>query len=332
MRNFLTVLIFILFAWPALASEPDSIPVKSAYSWEYELVEMRKLNDTINLSIIDATQLYSERWDTLAHPLFWKQIMQLSPDSCLINIAKNRQVLAKLSVADWNKLSDDKKDSYRDSIRKQKGLDTRDKIYMTTGKNDFYQFEAVLPSVGKGVAVFNEIGVDPWYAQAILMIESPGKIAKSNVGAYGPFQLMPSVARSQGLTVNKYVDERKDFTKSAKGAAGLIAKTCIPEAKKILTAHNIEFNENDLWFRLFILHIYHAGAGNVSAVMNVIKPESGGGQLIQTMWESTGGQFRNASQNYSQLALAALLILDEMIWERCEDLAEEADENSLING
>jgi len=323
MRNPFGFLILVFSSCSLFAIEPDSIPEKTVPSWAHELMEMRKLNDTINLSIVDASQLYTERWDTLAHPAFWKQIMLLSPDSCLINIAKNRQVVSKMSLKDWNALADSTKDLYRDSIRKEKGLEASDKIYMTSGKNDFYQFEAVLPSVGKGVTVFNEIGVDPWYAQAILMIESPGKIAKSNVGAYGPFQLMPSVARSHGLIVNKTVDERKDFTKSAKGAASLISKTCIPEARKILAAHNIEYNENDLWFRLFVLHIYHAGSGNVSAVMNVIKPEKGGGDLIQTMWTSTGGQFKNASQNYSQLALAALLILDEMIWERCEDIAEE---------
>ena len=324
MRYFFKFLCLLCVSCSSLAIEKDSIPEESSNLWSHELVEMRKLNDTIQLSIIDASQLYSERWDTLAHPQFWKQIMQLSPDSCVINVAKNREIVAKMSLKDWNKISDHDKDAFRDSIRKIKGLESSDKIFMTTGKNDFYKFEAVLPSVGKGVSVFNAIGVDPWYAQAILMIESPGKIAKSNAGAYGPFQLMPGVARSHGLRVDKYVDERKDFEKSAKGAASLISKVCIPEARKILEAHNVTFNENDLWFRLFVLHIYHAGAGNVAAVMDVIKPEKGGGDLIQTMWTSKGGNFGNASQNYSQLALAALLILDEIIWERCEDIADES--------
>lgn len=328
MRNLFGILLFSVFSFTLCAAEPDSVPEKSENLWAWELMQMKKLNDTIHLSIIDASQLYAERWDTLAHPMFWKQIMLLSPDSCLINIAKNREVAAKMSVKEWNKFSDVQKDAYRDSIRTIKGLGATDKIYMTSGKNGFYQFDAVIPSVGKGVAVFNDIGVDPWYAQAILMIESPGKIAKSNAGAYGPFQLMPGVARSHGLRVEKDIDEREDFSKSAQGAASLIAKVCIPEAKKILTAHNIEFNENNLWFRLFVLHVYHAGAGNVAAVMNVILPEKGGGELIQAMWSSSGGQFKNASQNYSQLALAALLILDEIIWERCEDLSDETQTNT----
>ena len=63
--------------------------------------------------------------------------------------------------------------------------------------------------------LFENNGVDPWYAQAILLIESPAQLKKSVVGAYGAFQLMPSVARSHGIIVNKKIDERKDFNKSA---------------------------------------------------------------------------------------------------------------------
>ena len=188
-----------------------------------------------------------------------------------------------------------------------------EKVFMTTGKNDFYHFNAVIPSISKGIEVFNQNGVDPWYAQAILMIESPGKLAKSNVGAYGPFQLMKAVAIKQGLTVNGAIDERKDFEKSAWAAGKLIKNICIPEAKRILNGHNLSYNENDLWFRLFVLHIYHAGSGNVSQVVNAIQPTQGGQDLITQMWQTKAGRFGNASQNYSQLALASFLVLNEML-------------------
>ncbi len=56
--------------------------------------------------------------------------------------------------------------------------------------------------------------VDPWYAQSILLIESPGQMKKSISGAYGAFQLMPGVARAQGLIVNKTLDERKKSLKN----------------------------------------------------------------------------------------------------------------------
>ena len=291
--------------------------------WKSQVIEVRHLNDSTDVSYIDNSSIFTERWDKLAQPLFWKTVMTLSPDSCLINIAETRTVVKKMSIADWNRLSDDEKEYFRDSIRTAHGLTEEDKIYMTSGKSDFYAFEKVLPSVAKGVEVFEKEGVDPWYAQAILMIESPGKLAKSSVGAYGPFQLMPSVARTHGLKVNKYVDERKDFVRSAQGASSLISKTCLPEARRILTEQGIAFREYDLWFRLFVLHIYHAGAYNVAGVIKKIDPLEGGLPLITEMWQTEAGQFRNASQNYTQLALAALLIFDELIWEKCDYLVAD---------
>ena len=133
---------------------------------------------------------------------------------------------------------------------------------------------------------------------------------------------MPSVARAQGLIVNRSVDERSNFEKSAFGAASLIKKICIPEAKKILTKHHIEYNENDLWFRLLVLHVYHAGAKNVGAVVDKIKPTSGAQELITSMWQNKAAGFGNCSQNYSQIAIAAHLILHDMIYEKCHKIIE----------
>ncbi|WP_107039180.1 transglycosylase SLT domain-containing protein [Brumimicrobium mesophilum] len=300
----------------AHAHENDSLSnSKSAKVPRVNFVESRILNDTVSLFYVNNVQLFEEEWNNLAHPVFWRTIMKLSPDSCVINIGATRQIIKSMSVESWDKRSDDEKDVYRDSVRSANGLTSEDKVYMTTGKSDFYTFDNVLPTISKGVEVFKQQDVDPWYAQAILMIESPGRLAKSNVGAYGSFQLMASVARAQGLTVNKYRDDRKDFVKSAIGASSLIAKVCIPEAKVILDAKGIKYNENDLWFRLFVLHIYHAGAYNVAGVVNKINPSEGGMELIQNMWITSNGRFRNASQNYSQLALAAMLIFEDMLWD-----------------
>lgn len=43
--------------------------------------------------------------------------------------------------------------------------------------------------------------------------------AVSRVGAKGPWQLMPQTARDLGLTVNRNVDERKNYVKSTRAAA-----------------------------------------------------------------------------------------------------------------
>lgn len=262
-------------------------------------------------AFLSSETLISEGWSELAQPIFWKQVIGLSPDSCIVNIAKTRTIIAKMSLKDWDLQSDDEKTVFRDSVRTAYGLLSTDKIYVTSGKNDFYRFDDVYPSLAKGVDAFEQNCVDPWYAQAILLIESPGQLKKSRVGAYGPFQLMPAVARAQGLKVNRSVDERKDFYRSAYGASQLIKRICIPEAKKILNAKKISYNETDTWFRLFVLHVYHAGAMNVAAVVNKINPTEGGQQLIQAMWQNKAAQFGNNSQNYSQLALASQLIAFE---------------------
>ncbi|MEN8787238.1 MAG: transglycosylase SLT domain-containing protein [Flavobacteriales bacterium] len=286
----------------------------------FGVVEITSYGDSQSVYFVPDEQLMSEKCDLLAQPNFWKKVMKLSPDSCIINIAETREILQFNSFIDWQAQTEQEKDSVRMAIRMAHGLDSSERIFVTSGKNHFYQVEKVIPSLSKGIEIFEREGLNPWYAQSILLIESPGKIAYSNVGAFGPFQLMKSVARTYGLTVNKSVDERKDFEKSAVAASQLISKSCIPNAKFILDRNNIEYNENDLWFKLFVLHIYHAGAGNVGGLIDYLKPEFGGIELIKLMWQSEFGGFKNASQNYSQVALASNLILEELLYSRCSSI------------
>ena len=286
----------------AILSSPLIVSSQTDKSWDHEKIEVYAQN-SLN-TLMHAESIFEDRWDVLPQPQFWKQIMRLSPDSCLINIAESRTVLLKMSIRDWSKQTEAQKAIFKDSLRSVHQLVAGTQINVTTGKNDFYKFKEVYP----------------WYAQAILLIESPGQLKKSSVGAYGAFQLMPAVARAQGLTVNGTIDERKDFDRSAYGAARLLNRVCIPEAKKILKAHNISYNESDLWFRLFVLHVYHAGAMNVAAVVKKINPTEGSHELITKMWITSAADFGNNSQNYTQLALASQLILHEMVYEQCEDI------------
>ena len=286
------------------------------------VIEVYSDKDSSYSYFVQNEQLFFESWDTLAQPKFWRRIMSMSPDSGLVNVASTREVLFQTSYWDYKKKTTKERLKFKDSVRKEYCLEYGTKLYLTSGKKEFYNIEKVMPSISKGVEVFSDLNVDPWYAQAILLIESPGKLAYSNTGAYGPFQLMKSVARSHGLKVNKYVDERKDFDKSAKGAASLISNTCIPEAVRILSKNDIEYCEDDLWFKLFVLHIYHAGAGNVSGLLGSIDASKGGMELIQTMWQSQWGGFKNASQNYSQVALASMIILNDIIEENSKYIYE----------
>lgn len=288
---------------------------QSIGEWDDEKIEVKKVE--MEATLLNADAIISEGWAKLPQPIFWQKIMTLSSDSCIVNIAKTRTIIAVMSNSDWNKQSKTEKTAYRDSIRNHYQLANDAHVYVTTGKSDFYKFDIVYPTLTQGIEAFERNEVDPWYAQAILLIESPGQLKKSRVGAYGPFQLMPAVARAQGLTVNRYKDERSDFERSAYGSSELIKTICIPEAKRILNAHHISYSESDIWFRLFVLHVYHAGSGNVSAVVNKINPSSGNQELIKAMWQNTAAQFGNNSQNYSQLALASQLILNDYIQKDC---------------
>ena len=90
--------------------------------------------------------------------------------------------------------------------------------------------------------------------------------------------------KGSGLKVNSKIDERKDFDKSAFAASQLIKTICIPR-KKDTEEHNLEFKEDELWFRLFVLHIYHAGAYNVRAVVDKIA-KIWWSKLIREMWKT----------------------------------------------
>ena len=272
-----------------------------------DVVGVCSLNEKNSLNYIYDKQIYANHCDTLPQVIFWRKIMKLTKDSALITVAGTRQLVDQVHAEDWKKLPDECKNAFRDSVRNQLCLGDSTRILVTEGKSFFYDFTDSPEKIHKGIDDFIENGVDPWYAQAILLIESPNKLQKSNVGAYGPFQLMKPVARMFGLKVNKSMDERADFDRSAYAASCLIKKVCLPYAREMLNEQHIAYDEQDLWFRLFVMHCYHAGAGNVKAVLQTINPEKGGMELLQTMWHTQAKGFKTASQNYSQLVLAAML-------------------------
>ena len=271
------------------------------------------VNDTVPTKFIVSEALYTEGWDTLAQPNFWRALMKMEKDSGIINIGSTREIIERVAIDEWDLFSDEEKSDYRDSVRVHHQLPEDEHIYLTSGKKHFYDFDKVMPSIGRGIEVFEENNVDGFYAQAILLIESPNKLQKSQVGAYGSFQLMRKVAIKMGLRVSGGIDERKDFDKSAWAAAKLIKTVCIPETNKILFEYGLNYNPEDIWYRLLVLHVYHAGAGNVKRAIRNIEFPCDDRSLITTLWQTEAGGFRNASQNYSQLALASLMELDELL-------------------
>ncbi|MCX6290827.1 MAG: transglycosylase SLT domain-containing protein [Bacteroidetes bacterium] len=271
-------------------------------------------NDTSTLSFLVDSSLYKEGWDTLAQAKFWKDVICMSSDTCIINVASCRKPLDKVSRSIWMNQSDPEKTKFKDSICGANCYDEGTNLFVTSGKAEFYELKKVLPDISKAIRVFSQNNCDPFFAQAILLIESPGKNkAKSSVGANGPFQLMRSVARKYGLKVSKGRDDRTDLEKSAKVAARLINSSCVPYVKSFLNERSIAFNETDLWFRLLVLHAYHAGAGSVHCVINSLNPSKGGVDLFRQIWQTECGRFKNESQNYSQIALASLVSFYEII-------------------
>ncbi len=293
-----------------------SVACAQEVNWQDQLTEKVVVypDQTIRSRFVDNSALHTGHWDTLPQPQFWMDVISLSPDSCILNIASCRRPIETICVDQWHCQTEAEKTAYKEYVSSQHQLDPGTTLFVTTGKKEFYEHKKMVPMMNKALRVFVENNTDPWYAQTILLIESPGKSTqKSSVGAYGPFQLMKSVARHFGLVVSKTRDDRSDLEKSAKAAAALLRTICIPKVKNLLDSRGIAYKESDLWFRLLVLHAYHAGAGNVAGVINKINPSEGGLPLITTMWQTEWGGFKNESQNYSQIALASLLLFDKMI-------------------
>lgn len=260
-----------------------------------------------------ASEMYNMELDKIPHVIFWRRIMNLHKDSCLVNIHHSRTVLATMHTGTWYAYSPEQKQAFIDSFRRMHEILDTPRVVGTMGKSFFYAFEKVADDVPAGMRAFERNDLDGWYAKAILLIESPNRLQKSIAGAYGPFQLMPGVARNYGLRVNKKMDERANFERSAYAASQLIKTICIPYAKQILNDKGIAFNEQELWFKLFVMHIYNAGAGNVRVAIDAIQTPEPGMGLIMQLWNTSAGRFKSSSQNYSQLILAAFLEYDHRV-------------------
>jgi len=257
---------------------------------------------------IGCDEIYHEGLDTVSRTIFWRRLMRTGKDSVLFYTQPNRRVLAAKATEEWKAIPEMERLAFLNRLSLQLQSEEVKVSYMF-GRSHFYDVKGVIPQIDRAVKIFEENNTDPFFAQAILLIESPAKLAKSSVGAYGPFQLMKSVGKQFGLKINNKVDERADFDKSAVAASKLINRVCVPYTNRMLEKRNIAWCPTDLWYRLLVLHVYHAGAGNVAKALNKIEPTVGNTDLIKTLWTTNAGGFQNASQNYSQVAIASLLEL-----------------------
>lgn len=310
----MSLFVSILFSASVFLAPPDSniVAPHSPSNLKADVIEIEHCQTRTCMNFVFNEQMYLQRCDTLSQVKFWRSIMHLHKDSGYYNIPENRKILHKVNLREAEHLSAESKGRFKDSLRFVHLLSDSARILLTNGKSFFYDFDKASLNFDKGIKGFIANDVDPWYAQAILLIESPNKLQKSNAGAYGSFQLMKDVARLFGLKVNKKMDERADFDRSAFAASSLIKKICIPNTRKILDSLGItNYQENELWFRLLVMHSYHAGAGNVKKALFSFMPTKGDMNLIYTLWHTETKHFKTASQNYSQLVLAAMLEVHE---------------------
>ena len=275
--------------------------------------KVNSIEEKLNSKFVYCHELQSERLDTVARTIFWRKLMNTSKDTFVFYSSPEKIILTVFPADIYNQFNDLQKDKFKDSLRALNGLASDKRIMYAMGRNHFYNVSSVVTDIEKSNVIFKEQGVDPFYAQAILLIESPGKLAKSTVGAYGPFQLMKSVGLKYGLKINSKTDERGNLEKSAVAACKLISTICIPYTNKMLEKYQIAWCETDLWYRLLVLHVYHAGAGNVAKALQVIQPEVGNMAMIMQLWNTNAGGFQNCSQNYSQVAIASLLELENYL-------------------
>lgn len=322
MRFFILIFVF-LYSCTNIATTPVEPTAKKTVTISenkinepktlcYNVVGVLNPKTKFNEDYILDRSLYHLKLDTVAQVKFWRSIMNLHQDSAIVNFGSSRTIIQKINIKDWNLKPDSIKKFFRDSVRLANNVDSTNRVLITSGKKFFYDFDKTSQNFHNGINCFVANGVDPWFAQAILLIESPNKLQKSNAGAYGPFQLMKDVARLYGLKVNKEIDERADFERSAYASSSLIKTICIPKAHKMLEDLNITgYSESDLWFKLLVMHVYHAGAYNVEKALFAFKPQHGNMDLIYTLWQTQTARFKNASQNYSQLVLAAMLEMNE---------------------
>ncbi|MEN9312257.1 MAG: hypothetical protein RL747_1697 [Bacteroidota bacterium] len=240
---------------------------------------------------------------------FWQKVILLTKDSCIVVHKDSRNMMDVISAKRLDSLVDYAKlevtaQCYRDSF----GYETCELVKFVRGKREFFDFKKVGPLVDDAKKVFNEIGVNPIYAQFILLIESPNNPrARSISGAVGHYQLMPFVAKKYGLVITSARDDRHDFALSSMAAAKLMRDYCIPNAQRMAVSVGLEPDLDQLWFQLLVMHVYNAGAGNVRKAVAAVGEVKSGEELIMKLWKTQAGAFGNSSQNYSQLALASYI-------------------------
>ena len=105
-------------------------------------------------------------------------MMQVGPDWSVVYAPSSRKILNRIPTVIWKKFNRYQRYQHLQEFSKQHCVEGN--LFVAQGKSNFYRFHEVLPEMKSVIATFNRYGVDPWYAQSVLMIESP----ESGYGTY----------------------------------------------------------------------------------------------------------------------------------------------------
>ncbi|MBK6482362.1 MAG: lytic transglycosylase domain-containing protein [Chitinophagaceae bacterium] len=75
--------------------------------------------------------------------------------------------------------------------------------------------------------IFSQYGIPPEVKYLAIIESALNPHAVSRMGATGMWQFMYGTAKQYGLTINSYVDERKDIIRSTEGAAQYLREACM---------------------------------------------------------------------------------------------------------
>ncbi|MFM8759739.1 MAG: hypothetical protein ACKODS_09395, partial [Methylophilaceae bacterium] len=103
--------------------------------------------DTLRMDFVNYNSIVLEGWDSLAQPKFWKQIMCLSPDSCIINVARSRTPLQIACYRTWCTQSELEKTIVKNRLREENELNYGDELFVTNGKREFYEHRKSIPTI-----------------------------------------------------------------------------------------------------------------------------------------------------------------------------------------
>src|SRR3954463_6941945 len=103
-----TSVIFLFLAFFSTQAEDlkKQLVKKTIISWK----------DTTTMNFVRDSSLYTDGWDTLQQTIFWKDVIRLTSDTCVINVAYCRKPVNKINSISWMSQTETEKLCFKDSV------------------------------------------------------------------------------------------------------------------------------------------------------------------------------------------------------------------------